>query len=1020
MAEKEPQVLLVVQREDRTHPSAIAWAPDGTTFAISGHTGIEIYDFPTGDMRLRLATENFVGRVAFDPLGTLVCGAVGASVYGWSLESGRRLDFTLGQSAGQVTAIATAERPDGARILLHSGSDGNVFLRDLFGSRDVLRFAAFSEPVSAVAIAADGERWAAGNPRPDSQNLVVYRATSDHGAYMSIPGGTQSICFSPDGRTIAVGTPSGSVSVLDVTNGRTLISLEGPVDGVTSLAFTPDGRHLVARSRGIHVWSCSTWRLATALFDQHARGLWRQPAASMHPSREILVTTGLDGRLVVFDLNLPNRPVAVTGDLSIRYATKKVALVGDSGVGKSTLGSRLVYDEFILHESTHGQRFWILDALAAEDQDDTTVEVVLWDFAGQPEYRLVHSLFLDGLDCALLLFDASNQEDPLRGVEFWVRKLRRTDDSMPPAVLVGARADRGTPNLTYGELQRFCTEHGISHGYVSTSAKTREGIEELKRLTASALAASEPRVTVTSQHFLEVKIAVLRIKEAVEREGSGKPILTVDELITLVNTDEAATRDAAVFVSALRALRNHGYVELVSDSRGRDFVVLLPDLLVGLASSIVLEARRNPRGLGALREADLLEGRYSFPELDGLSADERRLMLDAVILLFLGRKACLRESLGADALLVFPALINQSRPESRSVPVEEFATYRVTGDVANVFPALVVLLGYTNAFRRSNQWRDHAEYEVGPGEICGFRRSSHADGLVELVIYQSAGSPDSVRMLFQGLFEDFLRRRNVHVLRYPLARCGQCSFAQERSTVVRRVLEGRTFVICEECGSRIQLTTPVELSGHTADDASMVDQEQLTARIRISYQAALVKIKALARDNGLAAPTCFISYAWGLADDARWVEQLAVDLSDAGVSVLLDVWDNSAAGASISRFISEIATADRIIVIGTPGYREKHETRDEAGTMVAAEGDLIGVRMTGGETSKKTVHPVLLRGLPSESFPPLLQGRVHIDFRDPSRYFGKMLDLVTSVYGISRREPAVLAARNIIESGTPV
>jgi small GTP-binding protein len=1016
MPESEPRVLLVVEREDRTPPSAIAWAPDGTAFAISGHTGIEIYDFPSGDLRLRVAAAAFVSRVTFDPLGTLVLGAVGSSVHGWSLESGRRLGFQLGESAGAVTAIATAERPDAARVLLHAGGDGNVYLRDLFGSRDALRFAAFSEQVAAVAIAPGGERWAAGNPRPDSQNLVVYRTESDHGAYMSIPGGTQSICFSPDGRTIAVGTPSGSVSVLDVTNGRTLISLEGPVDGVDSLAFTPDGRHLVARSRGIHVWSCSTWRLATVLFDHHARGSWQQRTAAMHPSREVLATTGLDGRLVVFDLNLPSRPVAVTGDLSIRYATKKVALVGDSGVGKSTLGSRLVYDEFILHESTHGQRFWILDAFGEEDQDGTTVEVVLWDFAGQPEYRLVHSLFLDGLDCALLLFDASNQEDPLRGVEFWVRKVRRTDGSMTPAVLVGARADRGTPNLTYGELQRFCTEHGISHGYVSTSAKTREGIEDLKRLTASALAASEPRVTVTSQHFLEVKIAVLRIKEAVEREKSGKPILTVDELIALVDTEEAAT----VFVSALRALRNHGYVELVSDSRGREFVVLLPDLLVGLASSIVLEARRNPRGLGALREADLLEGRYSFPELDGLSADERRLMLDAVILLFLGRKACLRESLGADALLVFPALINQSRPESRSVPIEEFATYRVTGDVANVFPALVVLLGYTNAFRRSNQWRDHAEYEVGPGEICGFRRSSHADGLVELVIYHSAGSPDSVRMLFQGLFEDFLRRRNVHVLRFPLARCAQCSFAQERSTVVRRVLEGRTFVICEECGSRIQLTAPVELSGHTADDASMVDQEQLTARIRISYQAALVKIKALARDKGIAAPTCFISYAWGLADDARWVEQLAVDLSDAGVNVLLDVWDNSAAGASISRFISEIATADRVIVVGTPSYREKHETRDEAGTMVAAEGDLIGVRMTGGEAAKKTVHPVLLRGLPSESFPPLLQGRVHIDFRDPSRYFGKMLDLVTSVYGMSRREPAVLAARHIIEGGTPV
>ena len=53
------------------------------------------------------------------------------------------------------------------------------------------------------------------------------------------------------------------------------------------------------------------------------------------------------------------------------------------------------------HASTHGQQFWLLEQLCKKRQDGTECEAVLWDLAGQPDYRLIHALFLDDADLAL-------------------------------------------------------------------------------------------------------------------------------------------------------------------------------------------------------------------------------------------------------------------------------------------------------------------------------------------------------------------------------------------------------------------------------------------------------------------------------------------------------------------------------------------------------------------------------------------------------------------------------------------
>ena len=85
----------------------------------------------------------------------------------------------------------------------------------------------------------------------------------------------------------------------------------------------------------------------------------------------------------------------------------------------------MAHGEFKEHASTHGQQFWA--ARTARHSCDATArecEAILWDLAGQPDYRLIHALFLDDADLALVLFDPTRNDDPLHGVEFWLKQLQ--------------------------------------------------------------------------------------------------------------------------------------------------------------------------------------------------------------------------------------------------------------------------------------------------------------------------------------------------------------------------------------------------------------------------------------------------------------------------------------------------------------------------------------------------------------------------------------------------------------------
>ncbi|MBT9317566.1 P-loop NTPase family protein [Leptothoe spongobia] len=55
---------------------------------------------------------------------------------------------------------------------------------------------------------------------------------------------------------------------------------------------------------------------------------------------------------------------------------------------------------------------------------------MLSDLAGQHVYRSIHSIFLNNVDAALMLFDPTNRQQPLKGTDFWLEKLKGKNNSL--------------------------------------------------------------------------------------------------------------------------------------------------------------------------------------------------------------------------------------------------------------------------------------------------------------------------------------------------------------------------------------------------------------------------------------------------------------------------------------------------------------------------------------------------------------------------------------------------------------
>ena len=101
----------------------------------------------------------------------------------------------------------------------------------------------------------------------------------------------------------------------------------------------------------------------------------------------------------------------------------KVVLIGESGVGKTSIISRYIHNQFsAVLMSTTGASFATKTIYLEEQKQSIKFEI--WDTAGQERYRSLAKVFYKNASACILVYDITNKSSFEDIKSFWVTELK--------------------------------------------------------------------------------------------------------------------------------------------------------------------------------------------------------------------------------------------------------------------------------------------------------------------------------------------------------------------------------------------------------------------------------------------------------------------------------------------------------------------------------------------------------------------------------------------------------------------
>lgn len=153
-----------------------------------------------------------------------------------------------------------------------------------------------------------------------------------------------------------------------------------------------------------------------------------------------------------------------------RQFVKKICLLGDGEVGKTSLIRRYVLDLF---DDQYIQTFGAKVSKKVLDLEDVNLTLMIWDVLGQKTQKALHSTYYAGANGALLVCDMTRPET-FEHLKHWAADLLGVSGEIP-VIILGNKCDLEM-KIDPLELKVFAANLGCPA--MLTSAKTGENVQE--------------------------------------------------------------------------------------------------------------------------------------------------------------------------------------------------------------------------------------------------------------------------------------------------------------------------------------------------------------------------------------------------------------------------------------------------------------------------------------------------------------------------------------------------------------
>jgi small GTP-binding protein len=182
----------------------------------------------------------------------------------------------------------------------------------------------------------------------------------------------------------------------------------------------------------------------------------------------------------------------------------KLLLLGDSGVGKTSLMMRYAEDKFsnsLLSTAGVDYQTQYLDI------DGRRVKCQIWDTAGQQRFHVITQAYYKGAHGIVLVYDAADpSETSFNNVRYWMENIRKHANAMVQKVLIGNKIDMKGKKVESARGKATADE--FSMRFAETSAKDGTGVRDaftalardiVTKMVAAGMTGTEPAAAAAAK-----------------------------------------------------------------------------------------------------------------------------------------------------------------------------------------------------------------------------------------------------------------------------------------------------------------------------------------------------------------------------------------------------------------------------------------------------------------------------------------------------------------------------------------